>query len=137
MEELELRLRDEMLRMAIVAMDNAHVPYTPFRVGAAVLGDNGKICPGCNVQHVISGMGSCAERTALCNGITDGAKSFSAVLVVSQGQDYIFPCGMCRQALFELADPTKEDMHVYLTKDRGLDPRLYTLVSLLPNGFRL
>lgn len=135
MEELESKIRDEMLRIAIAAMANAYVPYISFRVGAAVLGNNEKIYPGCNVQHSISGMGSCAERTALCNGITDGARSFSAVVVVSQGEDYVSPCGMCRQALLELADITREDMLVYTTRKSGLDPQLRGLSFYLPNAF--
>lgn len=79
----------------------AYAPYSRFRVGAAVLGDDGVIYGGCNVENASYGATVCAERVAVGRAIASGARSIVACVVVGPLDEAITPCGMCRQVLSE------------------------------------
>ena len=72
----------QLIKMAIKARENAYAPYSNFKVGAAVLGDNGKIYTGVNVENSSYGLTNCGERTAIFSGITDGMKKILAIAIV-------------------------------------------------------
>ena len=124
-------LQDKLLNVARSAMENAYAPYSHFTVGAAVLGKNGDIYSGCNVENASYGATICAERNALCNGVACGEREFTAVAVVSNG-DTPYPCGICLQVMSELATNA-----VVVLCDGKRNIKATTVKQLLPNGFRL
>jgi cytidine deaminase len=126
---------EELLRHAAEAMENAYVPYSRFKVGAALLTADGSILHGCNVENAAYGPTNCAERTALFRAISDGhaPRSFRAIAVIGDTPGPITPCGVCRQVLSELCAP---DMPVYMTNLKG-DMNMMTVAQLLPGAFIL
>ncbi|WOO78430.1 Cytidine deaminase [Vanrija pseudolonga] len=91
-----------LISSAFKARDNAHAPYSKFRVGAALLSSSGAHIAGCNVENASYGAGICAERTAIVKGVSEGEKQYTAVVVVSDvPTPTISPCGICRQSLRE------------------------------------
>lgn len=88
---------------AAAVMQRAYAPYSRFRVGAALLGADGVIYAGCNVENSSFPAGSCAERNALGAAITAGCCEFAGLVIVSEADEPTPPCGVCRQALVEFA----------------------------------
>jgi cytidine deaminase len=121
---------DELLQAAREAQQNAYAPYSNYRVGAAVRGDNGKIYRGTNVENASYGLALCAERGAVSAAVLDGARRIVAVAVVTHSSPPVAPCGMCRQTLAEFAD----DLPIALSNDKG-ERRDTTLKELLPMAF--
>ncbi len=81
---------------------NAYVPYSRFRVGAALLTESGAVFAGANVENRSFGATSCAERSAVFSAVSAGEKSFAAIAVCTPDADYpVPPCGICRQVLSE------------------------------------
>lgn len=115
---------------AFAARERAYAPYSRYPVGAALLASSGAIYPGCNVENAAYSVCMCAERTALYAAVAAGERSFSALAVVADSARPVPPCGMCRQALLELAP----DMPVLLTNVAGVE-RHTTARALLPDGF--
>lgn len=93
----------ELLEIALGAMENAYAPYSDFKVGAALLCDDGTVFTGCNIENASYGASNCAERTAVFKAVSEGRRNFSAIAVVSSGGEETFPCGICRQVLAEFA----------------------------------
>lgn len=118
----------ELLQAAYEAARYAYAPYSKFKVGAALLCASGKIYTGCNVENASFGAGICAERTAAAKAISAGEREISAIAVVCENRDQLFPCGICRQTLAEFGDP------VVITDTDGT-PRTYRLSELLPHSF--
>ena len=119
-----------LLGLARVARGRAYVPYSHFPVGAALLCGSGKIYPGCNVENAAYSVCMCAERTALCAAVAAGEREFVAMGVIADSERPVPPCGMCRQALLELAP----DMLIVLANLQGAE-RQTTVRALLPDGF--
>ena len=114
------------------AMANAYAPYSDFKVGAAVLTAAGDIFTGANVESASYGATLCAERAAISAAIAAGVREFSAIAVAASGTEPAYPCGICRQVIFEFGP----DIRVIV----GADPdhlEAYTIAELLPHGFRL
>lgn len=86
---------------ARAARDHAYAPYSRYRVGAALLTDDGRIFAGANVENASYGLSQCAERSAIGAAITAGARRFVAIAIVTAGDPPATPCGMCRQVLAE------------------------------------
>jgi cytidine deaminase len=119
-----------LLSLAKAAMTNAYAPYSHFQVGAALLGESGRVYTGCNVENASYGATMCAERTAVFKAVSEGERRFVAVAIVSSGGDFTYPCGVCRQVLAEFG----LDMAVILENSNG-DVRVHTLRELLPHAF--
>lgn len=119
-----------LIAAAKAAQKKAYAPYSKFRVGAALLASNGKIFTGCNVENASYGISCCAERTALFKAISDGAKSFTAIAVVTDMPTPCFPCGICRQALYEFAPNLK-----VIAATLSGDYKIEILRDLLPHAF--
>ena len=119
----------ELIQAAIAASANAYIPYSNYRVGAALLCADGEVYTGCNVESASYTPTICAERTALVKAISDGQHDFSAVAVVTR--DGGSPCGVCRQLLFEFSP----EMTVIMADLDGLVRQRVTLADLLPLGF--
>lgn len=90
-----------LVKMAKEAMQNAYVPYSKFRVGAALLTKDNKVYTGCNIENASFGGTNCAERTALFKAISEGKREFTKIAIISDSDEYTYPCGICRQVLSE------------------------------------
>lgn len=117
------------------ASRNAHVPYSRFPVGAAVLIEDGDIYVGCNVENASFGLTNCAERSAIFSAVTDGCGpgDFEAILLYTPGKVNHPPCGACRQVISEFFPA---DAMIYSTCDSGRIVS-WTLEGLLPDSFML
>lgn len=127
------KLEMELIAAAKEVMQKAYVPYSGFRVGAALLDQNGHIHSGCNVENAAYGPTNCAERTALFRAIADGLKpgQFTAIAVIGDTDMPITPCGVCRQVLIELCPPS---MPVIMSNLKG-DIARAAVAELLPGAF--
>lgn len=136
------QLLDTLIPRAWEAGSNAYVPYSGFRVGAALLTKTGKIFPGCNIENSAYGPSNCAERTAIFSAIAQGERDFTAIAVVGKhadgspagGDGFAYPCGTCRQVMSEFCHP--DEFLVLLENARG-ERKVLTLGELLPYGFVL
>lgn len=126
---------DELLALARAARDKAYVPYSKFRVGAALLTRDGRHFSGCNVENAAYGLCNCAERTALFSAVAAGCRpgDFVQMVVVGDTPEPISPCGACRQVMAELCDA---QMPVRLA-NMGDARRDTTVAALLPGSFKL
>jgi cytidine deaminase len=93
----------KLLELAEQAKENAYVPYSKFKVGAALLTKSGKVYTGCNVEVASFGATNCAERTAIFKAISEGETEFEKIAVASSNDDETFPCGICRQVIVEFS----------------------------------
>lgn len=122
-----------LVEAALVARENAVAPFSGFSVGAALLTVGGKVYPGCNIENSAYSPTICAERSAFAAAISSGEKAFEAIAVVGDGEDYCYPCGVCRQVMAEFCE---DDFEIIVVKD--IDEYLVcTLGDLLPHAFRL
>ncbi len=124
----------ELTLNAIAAMNNAYAPYSEFKVGAAILTNDGRVFCGCNIENAAYPAGICAERTAIASAVSSGAKEFKKIAIVGgkKGKitDYCPPCGICRQVLNEFCN---EDFEILLFN--GTEVKSHLLKELLPFGF--
>ncbi|RXZ77158.1 cytidine deaminase [Paenibacillaceae bacterium] len=131
-------LTEEQQRLVAAAGEvrqHAYVPYSGFKVGAALLDASGSIHLGCNVENAAYGPTNCAERTALFRAVADGkpAGSFKAIAIIGDTDKPLTPCGVCRQVMAELCPP---DMPVIMSNVRG-EWAVSTVEQLLPGAFSL
>lgn len=121
----------ELLKEAIKAREFAYVPYSKFKVGAALVTKDGQVYHGCNIENAAYSVTNCAERTALFKAVSDGVTKFETLVVTADTDGPVAPCGACRQVISELCDP---DMEVILTNIKG-DIKKTTVKDLLPGAF--
>lgn len=129
---LDEQLKTEMLAVARAARAQAYAPYSNYCVGAAVLGEDGRIFGGCNVENAAYPQGVCAEAGALSAMVLAGVRKAHAVLVVGAGEHPISPCGGCRQKLREFAQP---ENFLVLAVNEGGQQQQWTLAELFPHSF--
>lgn len=133
-------IKDEVLiQKAFEAQEKAYTPYSNFKVGAALLGTNGKVYLGCNIENAAFTPTNCAERTAFFKAVSEGQTTFEAIAIVGNMEgvkkgegDYCAPCGVCRQVMAEFCDP--ETFRILLAKSET-DYKQFLLKDLLPLGF--
>lgn len=97
-----MKWRKELFEAACQVRLRAHAPFSRFKVGAAVLTEEGHIFGGCNVESASYGLTICAERAALFKAVSEGHRQFTALCVVADTPDITAPCGACRQVIWEL-----------------------------------
>ncbi len=129
MSVLNEEIRRALFEAASAARGRAYAPYSGYNVGAALLGADGAIYTGCNVENAAYPVTICAERTALVKAVSEGARDFDAVAVVTRDGGY--PCGTCRQALNEFAP----EMAVLVFNAAGDLVGECALSDLLPGAF--
>ena len=122
----------KLIEAALKVMKNSHSPHSKFRVGSALLGSSGKIFLGTNVEFDALSLTVCAERAALFSGIAGGDKKFKAVAVATSSNEFVYPCGLCRQALVEF-NPELEVILITKTKKT----KSFILKDIIPNYFKL
>lgn len=120
-----------MVQEAKRSLRAAYSPYSKVRVGASVLGADGKVYSGCNVENASYGATICAERTAVVKAVSEGNKEIKGVVIVTEAQEPWAPCGMCRQVLLEFGSP-KTPVLLVSTKGKS---RRFTLGKLCPASF--
>lgn len=120
-----------LIMKAIEAKEYAYVPYSHFRVGAALLTKSGKVYTGCNIENVSFGATNCAERTAVFKAVSEGEREFEKIVINGDHGDYLPPCGICRQVLLEFADASLQ----IILANNVEDYRITTLGELLPGAF--
>ena len=122
----------ELLKLAEKAAQNAYAPYSGFKVGAAVLCRDGSVYTGCNIENASYGASNCAERTAVFKAVSEGKKEFLKIAIMSSGRGFTFPCGICRQVLWEFmpqGDVVLGDINGRI--------KVFKLKELLPEAFSL
>src|SRR6202453_94005 len=92
---------DALISAAKQARENAHAPFSDFRVGAAVRANSGRVYSGCNVENASYGLTICAERVAIFKALSEGERGFDAIAVVTDAEKLTPPCGACRQIIWE------------------------------------
>lgn len=124
----------ELVEKAVKALENSYSPYSGFKVGAALLTKDGRVFVGCNIENASYPAGICAERTAIGNAVSAGAREFLKIAIAGgkNGEitDYCPPCGICRQVLSEFCG---EDFEIMLYNGENI--KNYRLSKLLPFGF--
>jgi cytidine deaminase len=126
---------ETLLAAASDARERAYAPYSRYHVGAAVLGDNGKIYAAANVENASYGLSICAERNAISAAILDGARHVLACAVVTASSPPAAPCGMCRQTLSEFSPRPPTELPIALANADG-ERRNTRLSAILPLAFR-
>ena len=91
----------DLLETALRVRENAHAPFSKFKVGAAIEDESGRVFTGCNVENATYGLTVCAERVAVFKAISEGARKFRRVVVAADTDVLTPPCGACRQILWE------------------------------------
>ncbi|WP_393959130.1 cytidine deaminase [Priestia megaterium] len=123
--------KTELIDEAKKAREMAYVPYSKFKVGAALLTKGGKVYRGCNIENAAYSMCNCAERTALFKAYSEGDREYAALAVVADTDRPVSPCGACRQVISELCP---KEMKVILTNLKN-DIQELTVEELLPGAF--
>ena len=132
---MDQKTAQTLVNKAIEAREKAYAPYSKFKVGAAILTNDGTIFPGCNIENASYGATICAERTAVANMVSSGHTNPVAIAICYNGTEFALPCGICRQVLSEFANE-KEDLIVLMAKTDGTYQET-TLSALLPGAFKL
>ncbi len=121
---------EQLVKLALQARENAHAPYSHFKVGAALLASNGRVFTGCNVENATYSLTVCAERVALWKALSEGEREFVRIAVASESDRPAPPCGACRQLLWEFCS----DFEVILANTEGFRESL-RLAALFPKPF--
>jgi cytidine deaminase len=123
-------MADPLASAALAARENAHAPYSHFRVGAALEDASGRVHTGCNVENATYGLTLCAERVAVFKAISEGARQFRRIAIAADTDALTPPCGACRQILWEFCG----DVEITLLNPRGQSETLQ-LKDLFPRAF--
>jgi cytidine deaminase len=123
-----------LIEAAHAARENSHAPYSKFKVGAAILGESGRIFAGCNVENAAYPQGQCAESSAIGAMVTAGDRRIRTIVVMggeAGAEEICTPCGGCRQRIREFATP---ETPIHICDPAGLR-RTFSLEALLPESF--
>ena len=121
---------DALLEAALEARQNAHAPYSHFRVGAALEDSAGRLHTGCNIENATYGLTLCAERVAVFKAISEGVRAFKRIAIAADTDKLSPPCGACRQILWEFCG----DIEILLVNPRG-ETETIRMRDLFPRPF--
>ena len=121
---------EDLLAAASRARERAVAPFSNFRVGAAIETVDGKVYTGCNIESASYGLTVCAERVAIWKALSEGATSFSRLVIVADTETPTPPCGTCRQIIWEYC----RDTNLVLANLRG-ETQVTNIHDLLPRAF--
>jgi cytidine deaminase len=121
---------NKLIEAALAAQENAHAPFSKFKVGAAIEDETGRIFTGCNVENATYGLTICAERVAVFKAISEGARKFTRIAVAADTDVLTPPCGACRQILWEFCG----DAELTLVNLQG-KTETFRLKELFPRPF--
>ena len=119
-----------LLEAALSARENAHAPYSHFKVGASLEDVSGRIHTGCNIENATYGLTVCAERVAIFKAISEGVRQFRRMAVAADTDRLTPPCGACRQLIWEFCG----DIEVMLVNPRGAT-ETFRMKELFPRAF--
>lgn len=122
--------QEQLIEQANKAVQYAYAPYSHYRVGAALLTENGDVFTGVNIENASYGATVCAERVAIFKAVSVGQLKFKAIAIVTAQGDFPTPCGICRQVMAEFGGP---DMAIILSNEEKTE--VYRLEELLPLSF--
>ena len=122
----------ELISEAYKAKEYSYAPYSNFHVGAALCTDSGRIYRGCNIENAAYSPTNCAERTAFFKAVSEGERKFRGIAIVGDKEEYLAPCGVCRQVMMEFCNP--KEFQVILAKN-PTDYKVYALEELFPGAF--
>jgi len=117
----------QLIKQAIEVASQAYAPYSKFHVGVALLGKDGRIFTGCNVENISYGLTICAERNALSSAVAAGCRDFTKMVMTTDTKEPASPCGACRQVLAEF----NPDLEILLANFHGKSVT-FSLSELLP-----
>lgn len=121
----------KLAKSAIDARENAYVPYSKFKVGAAVVTEDDSIYTGCNIENASYGATNCAERTAIFKAVSEGHRKIKAIAIVGDMTTNTYPCGICRQVIAEFAT---ENIQIILVKNEE-SYIIKNMEEILPGAF--
>ncbi|MBR1442502.1 MAG: cytidine deaminase [Firmicutes bacterium] len=128
--------KKKLIRTAFESLKYSYAPYSHFNVSAALLGKDGNIYTGVNVENACYPAGICAERNAVFSAVAKGCKEFEAIALCGgengNVKKYCFPCGICRQVLSEFAKPDEFKVICAISEEDYIEK---TLDELLPESF--
>ncbi len=128
-------VKEDLVGIALKAREESYSPYSGFRVGAALLSEDGRVFSGCNIENAAYTPTNCAERTAFFKAVSEGVRKFSAIAICGGPADRLtecFPCGVCRQVMAEFCDP--EWFEIIIVKSET-DTDSYLLKDFFPKPF--
>ena len=130
-------LRTKLIETALEYQNRSYSPYSHYRVGAALLCENGTIYGGCNIENASYGMTNCGERTAIFKAVSEGCEELVKIAIVGgkvgeKITEYAYPCGVCRQVMAEFSNPKELKVLVAKSEEEYLE---MTLEELFPNSF--
>jgi len=120
----------KLIKAAKEASEHSYSPYSKYKVGAALLTRNGKIYTGTNIENASFPAGMCAERVALFDAVKNGEKEFEALAIYAEGENFPFPCGICRQVISEFT----RDIQIIIAKSED-EYVVKNISELLPDSF--
>jgi cytidine deaminase len=121
---------EQLIETARLAREKAFAPFSNFQVGAALLGKNGKIFTGCNIENASYGLTMCAERVAIFKAVSEGERDFERLAIIGDTQNITPPCGACRQIIWEFCG----DIPIVLANLQG-ETETFQMSELLPKAF--
>ena len=125
-------LIEELVKRSIQAKNRAYAPYSGFRVGACVLTTNGRIYCGANIENASYSLTICAERVAIFRAVFEEEKGFTAIAISTDSDEFVYPCGACRQVISEFSD----NPDVILINKNG-ETKTVKFKQIFPDAFRL
>jgi len=124
----------DLVAAARKAMERSYSPYSHLRVGAALLMEDGKVFTGCNVENAAFAATICAERTAITKAVSEGSRSIKKVVVASDAEEPLLPCGDCLQTMSEFAMDGKVQI---VCVGKGGEKSVHRLGRLFPSGSKV
>lgn len=125
-------MKEKLINIAEEARENAYAPYSKFKVGAAVIAEDGKYYTGVNIENVSYGLTVCAERNAIFSAIAAGNRKIKAIAVIADTDEPVTPCGACRQVIAEFCEEDTQIIMANLKKEY----KSALIGDILPLSFR-